>query len=143
MKKKLFVHIIVCLLLVALFSVGCANVSHSSGKSEPTTPRIAATPRVTAEPTEIPDYKKISIAKDFAYLYQNMLDWNAPYGVDHFSTVSIGSASVNKDGLVVVKGICYGKDEYGRSVGRYTFEWKIEVDKAGWGNSRGISFKKD
>jgi hypothetical protein len=142
MKQDYRVLAVVIALIFAMLILGCINPSASQNRiqNQPTTsPVITPIP----QPTEIPDYKKISIAKDFAYLYQDMLDWNAPYGVDHFSTVSIGSASVNKDGLVVVKGICYGKDEYGRSVGRYTFEWKIEVDKAGWGNSRGISFKKD
>lgn len=150
MKKKLFVHIIVCLLLVALFSVGCANVSHSSGKSEPTTPRIAATPRVTAEPTKVPASKKISIAESYANSHKDEIDKYAPKGVSYFSTVSFGSSSYDGSfggGTVVIKGVAYGRDEYGRSAGRYTFEWYIDIWESIYGNvsahSRYIYIRQD
>ena len=121
----------------AILFGGCADESHSSIKTETTTPRPS--------PKAISDYDKISIAKNYAYIGQHLLNGAAPDGVDSFSTVTFGSASIIKNGNVVVKGTAYGKDEYGRSVGRYTFEWEIIVTESGAAqtNPRMITFKKD
>jgi len=134
-RFRLVIFLLFCAMLFGgLGSIAC-NVRHEEHTVQDRTP--------IPERTPIPSFRRIAIAEDFAELCESMLDWNAPYGVDHFSTISYGSSSVNSAGNVIVKGLCYGRDEYGRSVGRYTFDWEISVDEWGVADSVRITFKKD
>lgn len=131
MRKKL-IRIVAALILEAILLAGCATKSNYSPVET-----------IYSAPTEIPRSEKISIAKDFAYTYQAMLNWNAPSGVDTFSTVSFGSAEMDSNGRVVVKGRCYGRDEYGRFVGEYIFNWTIAVNDSGIASSCSIKITKE
>lgn len=126
---RVFIIIISTILLLSCIACSTEN---TNSKPAASTPR-SNTPKPS--PKQVSESEMISLAKDFVWGHRNMFKVS---GIKNISNMEIASATViNKSAQIVnVKGNFYGLDEYGTIIGKYVFDWDIEIVTSSKGMSR-------